>query len=29
MSLPFFPYLDIEVIPLAARPTDPERQGGS
>ena len=27
-SLPFFPYLDVEVIPLAAHPTDPERPGG-
>ncbi len=27
-SLPFFPYLDIEVIPLAAHPGDPERPGG-
>lgn len=23
-SLPFFPYLDVEVIPLAAHPNDPE-----
>ena len=28
-SLPFFPYLDVDVIPLAAHPTDPERPGGS
>lgn len=28
-SLPFFPFLDVEVIPLAAHPTDPERPGGS
>ncbi len=28
-SLPMFPYLDVEVIPLAAHPTDPERGGGS
>jgi muconolactone D-isomerase len=28
-SLPFFPYLDVEVIPLAAHPTDPERPGGT
>jgi muconolactone D-isomerase len=27
-SLPFYPYLDVEVIPLAAHPTDPERPGG-
>ena len=27
-SLPFFPYLDVTVIPLAAHPTDPERPGG-
>ncbi len=27
-SLPFFPYLDVDVIPLAAHPTDPERPGG-
>lgn len=27
-SLPFFPYLEVEVIPLAAHPTDPERPGG-
>ena len=27
-SLPFFPYLDVEVIALAAHPTDPERPGG-
>jgi muconolactone D-isomerase len=27
-SLPFFPYLDVEVIPLAAHPNDPERPGG-
>ncbi len=27
-SLPFFPWLDVEVIPLAAHPTDPERPGG-
>jgi muconolactone D-isomerase len=27
-SLPFFPYLDVEVIPLAAHPNDPERAGG-
>lgn len=24
-SLPFFPWLDVEVIPLAVHPTDPER----
>ncbi len=28
-SLPFFQYLDVEVIPLAVHPTDPERSGGS
>jgi muconolactone D-isomerase len=28
-SLPFFPYLDIEIVPLAAHPSDPERPGGS
>jgi muconolactone D-isomerase len=28
-SLPFFPFLDVDVIPLAAHPTDPERPGGS
>ena len=27
-SLPFFPYLDVEVIPLAAHPNDPARPGG-
>jgi muconolactone D-isomerase len=27
-SLPFYPYLDVDVIPLAAHPTDPERPGG-
>jgi len=27
-SLPLFPYLDVEVIPLAAHPNDPERPGG-
>ncbi len=27
-SLPMFPYVDVEVIPLAAHPTDPERPGG-
>ena len=27
-SLPFFPYLDVEVFPLAAHPNDPERPGG-
>src|SRR5262245_2093810 len=27
-SLPMFPYLEVEVIPLAAHPTDPERPGG-
>ena len=27
-SLPFFPYLELEVIPLAALPTVPERPGG-
>jgi muconolactone D-isomerase len=27
-SLPFYPYLEVEVIPLAAHPTDPERPGG-
>jgi muconolactone D-isomerase len=29
VSLPYFPYLDVEVIPLAAHPTDPERPGGT
>jgi muconolactone D-isomerase len=28
-SLPFFPYLDVEVIPLAAHPNDPEQAGGT
>jgi muconolactone D-isomerase len=28
-SLPFFPYLDVDVIPLGAHPSDPERPGGS
>ena len=28
VSLPFFPYLDVKVIPLAAHPTDPEHPGG-
>jgi muconolactone D-isomerase len=28
-SLPFFPYLDVQVIALAAHPNDPERPGGS
>ena len=27
-SLPFFPYLEVEVFPLAAHPNDPERPGG-
>ena len=27
-SLPLYPYLEVEVIPLAAHPTDPERPGG-
>jgi muconolactone D-isomerase len=27
-SLPMYPYTDIEVFPLAAHPTDPERPGG-
>jgi muconolactone D-isomerase len=27
-SLPLFPYLDVEVIPLAAHPNDPEHAGG-
>ena len=27
-SLPFFPYLEVEVIPLAAHPNDTERPGG-
>ncbi len=27
-SLPFFPFLNVEVIPLAAHPTDPERPSG-
>jgi muconolactone D-isomerase len=27
-SLPFFPYIEVEVIPLAGHPTDPERPGG-
>ena len=27
-SLPFFPWLDVEIIPLAAHPSDPERPGG-
>ena len=27
-SLPFFPFLNVEVIPLAAHPNDPERPGG-
>jgi len=27
-SLPFFPYLEVEVTPLAAHPSDPERPGG-
>jgi len=27
-SLPFYPYLDVDVIALAAHPTDPERPGG-
>ena len=27
-SLPFYPYLEVEVIPLAHHPTDPERPGG-
>jgi len=28
-SLPLFPYLDVEVVPLAAHPFDPERPGGA
>ncbi|MBA2700585.1 MAG: muconolactone Delta-isomerase family protein [Chloroflexi bacterium] len=28
-SLPFFPYLAVEVVPLAAHPGDPERPGGT
>ena len=27
-SLPFFPFLDVRVIALAAHPSDPERGGG-
>jgi muconolactone D-isomerase len=27
-SLPFYPYLSVEVHPLAAHPSDPERPGG-
>ena len=27
-SLPFHPWMEIEVIPLAAHPNDPERPGG-
>jgi muconolactone D-isomerase len=27
-SLPFYPYLAVEVHPLAAHPSDPERPGG-
>ena len=27
-SLPMFPWLDIELVPLAAHPSDPERPGG-
>jgi muconolactone D-isomerase len=27
-SLPLFPYLDVDVIALAAHPIDPERPGG-
>ena len=28
-SLPLFPWLDVDVIPLAAHPNDPERLGGA
>lgn len=28
-SLPLFPWLDVDVIPLAAHPSDPERPGGA
>lgn len=28
-SLPLFPYLDVDVVPLAAHPFDPERPGGA
>jgi muconolactone D-isomerase len=28
-SLPLFPWLDVDVIPLAAHPNDPERPGGA
>lgn len=28
MSLPFYPWLSIDVEPLAAHPSDPERPGG-
>ena len=28
VTLPFFPWLSIEVEPLAAHPSDPERPGG-
>jgi muconolactone D-isomerase len=28
-SLPLFPYLDVEVIPLAAHPNDPEHVAGT
>ncbi len=27
-SLPFYPDLDVEVVPLAAHPVDPERPDG-
>jgi muconolactone D-isomerase len=27
-SLPLFPWLSVEVVPLAAHPSDPERPGG-
>jgi muconolactone D-isomerase len=28
-SLPLFPWMDVEVQPLAAHPNDPERPGGA
>jgi muconolactone D-isomerase len=28
-SLPLFPWLEVDVIPLAAHPNDPERPGGA
>ena len=28
-SLPFFPWLQVDVHPLAAHPSDPERPGGA